>query len=50
MMPLQISLKTKKKKNLKCNLMILKAALTSDGTVLVPVRLQKKAGSAVAQW
>ena len=45
MMPLQTSLKTKKKKNLKCDLMVLKAALTSDGTVLVPVWLQKKLGA-----
>ena len=29
MLPLQTSLKTKKKKNLKCDLMVLKAVLTS---------------------
>ena len=33
MLPLQTSLKTKKKKNLKCDLMVLKAVPTSDETV-----------------
>ena len=32
MLPLQTSLKTKKKKNLKCDLMVLKAVLTSTGS------------------
>ena len=32
MLPLQTSLKTKKKKNLKCDLMVLKAVLTSIGS------------------
>ena len=41
MLPLQTSLKTKKK-NLKCDLMILKAVLTSDETVLIPFWLQRK--------
>ena len=41
-LPLQTSLKTRKKKNLKCDLMVLKAALTSDGIVLIPFRLQRK--------
>ena len=42
MLPLQTSLKTRKKKNLKCDLMVLKAALTSDGIVLIPFWLQRK--------
>ena len=44
MLPLQTSLKTKKKKILKCNLMVLKVLLTLDGTVhvLIPLWLQKK--------
>ena len=32
MLPLQTSLKTNKKKNLKCDLMVLKAVLTSTGS------------------
>ena len=42
-LPLQRSLKYKeKKKNLKCDLMVLTAALTSDGTILIPFWLQRK--------
>ena len=32
----------KEKKNLKCDLMVLKAVPTSDETVLIPFRLQRK--------
>ena len=42
MLPLQTSLKTRKKKNLKYDFMVLKAALTSDGIVLIPFWLQRK--------
>ena len=42
MLPLQTCLKTKKKKNLKCDLMVVKAVLTSDGTVLIYFWLQRK--------
>ena len=42
MLPLQKSLKTKKMKKLKCDLMVLKAVLTSDGSVLLPFWLQRK--------
>ena len=42
MLPLQTSLKTRKKKNLKCDLMVLKAALISDRIALIPFWLQRK--------
>ena len=42
MLPLQTSLKTRKKKNLKCALMVKKAALASDGIVLITFWLQRK--------
>ena len=42
MLPSQTSLKTNKKNNLKCDLMVLKVTLTSDGTVLIPFWLQSK--------
>ena len=42
MLPFQTSLKTKKKKNLKCDLMVSKAVLTSDETVLIPFWLKRK--------
>ena len=42
MLHLQTSLKTRTKKNLRCDLMVLKAALTSDGIVLIPFWLQRK--------
>ena len=40
MLPLQTSLKTKKKNNLKCDLMV--EVLTSAGIVLIPFWLQRK--------
>ena len=42
MLPLHTSLKTKKKKNLKCEFVVLKAVLTSAGTILIPLWLQRK--------
>ena len=42
MLPLQTSLQTKKENNLKCDLMVLKAVLTSAGTVLIPFWPQSK--------
>ena len=45
LLPLQTSLKTKKLKNLKCDLMVLKMVLTSAGTVLIPFLASKKKSS-----
>ena len=47
MLPMQTSLKTKKKKNLKCELMVLKAVLTSAGTVRISFWLQR---NRVSSW